>query len=177
MKVLNVFLGLFNILLVLQLASCQCPTVKTVKSLNLDRYIGKWYLIERIPNPFDFGTCVTAEYSLNVDGSINITNSQTVNGNLQSSSAPGNVIAPGILGIRFPRLPGITPYNVLATNYEDYAVVSSCYNVNNQYFEAAWILSREKTLETKYLKKILRVLSKNGIEINNLEEILQNCNN
>ena len=46
-------------------------------TLDLNRYLGKWYQIAALPQVFSFNAkCVTAEYSLNTDGSIKVLNKQ-----------------------------------------------------------------------------------------------------
>ena len=49
---------------------------QTVRSLDLDRYLGKWYEIARFDHPFERDMVgVTAEYSLRPDGKIRVLNS------------------------------------------------------------------------------------------------------
>ena len=50
--------------------------VKTVSSVDLNRYLGKWYEIYRLPNWFEDEDCqtVTAEYSLRDDGHVKVLN-------------------------------------------------------------------------------------------------------
>lgn len=56
-------------------ASNKMPPLKTVKKVELDRYLGLWYEIARIDQTFQKG-CVasTAEYSLKDDGRIKVLN-------------------------------------------------------------------------------------------------------
>ncbi|MDQ3235322.1 MAG: lipocalin family protein [Pseudobdellovibrionaceae bacterium] len=50
--------------------------LQTVPSVNVSQYLGKWYEIARLPQVFQLGcTAVTAEYSLNDDGSVKVFNS------------------------------------------------------------------------------------------------------
>lgn len=65
------------------LAACDKPPVNrnlarplsTVQSLDLQRYLGRWYEIARFPNRFEQDCVgVTATYSLNTDGTINVVN-------------------------------------------------------------------------------------------------------
>ena len=63
--------------------SCQKPPVNrdggipltTVESVDIERYLGRWYEIARFPNNFEEG-CegVTAEYDLRPDGLISVIN-------------------------------------------------------------------------------------------------------
>ena len=44
--------------------------------IDINKYLGKWYEIARIPKDFDLDlNNVTAEYSLNEDGTIQVTKS------------------------------------------------------------------------------------------------------
>ncbi len=47
----------------------------TVPHVNLDRYLGRWYEIARLPAFFERGcTCTTAEYARAPDGTITVVN-------------------------------------------------------------------------------------------------------
>ncbi len=49
--------------------------LETVDFVDVERYLGKWYEIARLPQIFQPGcTAVTAEYSLNDDGSVGVFN-------------------------------------------------------------------------------------------------------
>ncbi|WP_298038017.1 lipocalin family protein [uncultured Microbacterium sp.] len=50
--------------------------VRSVESLDLERYLGLWYEIGRLPLRYedDAATNVTAEYSLNDDGTVTVDN-------------------------------------------------------------------------------------------------------
>ena len=52
-------------------------SLKSVPFVNIDRYLGKWYEIYRLPNWFEDNDCitVTAEYSLRDDGHVSVLNS------------------------------------------------------------------------------------------------------
>jgi len=67
----------------LVLVSCNQPPVNrdgakplaTVQSLDLQRYLGRWYEVARFPNQFEEDCVgVTATYSLNPDGTIKVVN-------------------------------------------------------------------------------------------------------
>lgn len=66
------------------LASCEQPPVNriaaeplsTVQSVDLQRYLGRWYEVARYPNQFEENCVgVTATYSLKPDGTIKVVNS------------------------------------------------------------------------------------------------------
>ena len=53
----------------------QCPKPKLVENYDPDAYLGIWYELRRDESiPFETGECVTAQYRLNDDGSIRVTN-------------------------------------------------------------------------------------------------------
>lgn len=59
------------------LSSCATKPLKTVETVNLTKYSGKWYEIARYPNFFQRNCAgkVTAEYLPAKDGSITVVNS------------------------------------------------------------------------------------------------------
>ena len=61
----------------LMLAGCAGypKTVRPVEGFDLERYLGKWYEIARLDHRFERGLInVSAEYSLNADGSVRVLN-------------------------------------------------------------------------------------------------------
>jgi len=59
------------------LASCAKAPLDSqpMPSIELSRYMGKWYEIARLPNLFEQGCAgVTAEYALQKDGSVSVLN-------------------------------------------------------------------------------------------------------
>ena len=79
---MNQILTIFILLIIMGLGvSCQAqPTpnpVQTVDNVDLERYLGVWYQQSFFPFRFqraDCGELVTAEYSLNPKGKINVVN-------------------------------------------------------------------------------------------------------
>jgi apolipoprotein D and lipocalin family protein len=52
------------------------PPLQTVEKVDLNRYLGKWYEVARLPNRFQEGCAgSTAEYALQEDGDISVINS------------------------------------------------------------------------------------------------------
>ena len=57
----------------------EMPPPETVDFVDIERYAGLWYEIARYPTPFDEdGVAVTAEYTLNEDGTVGVLNSALV---------------------------------------------------------------------------------------------------
>lgn len=70
-------------LFLVTLTACKSPPVnrdgttplQSVASLDLDRYLGRWFEIARFPNSFEEGCVgVTATYAKKPDGTISVTN-------------------------------------------------------------------------------------------------------
>jgi len=65
----------------------QHPELATVPQVDLQRYLGTWYEVARLPIRFEpeDATDVTAHYSLNEDGSVRVQNRCLRGGNLEES--------------------------------------------------------------------------------------------
>ena len=71
-------LGLLSLFVLFALTGCKSdptPVAPTVKQFSAEKYLGKWYEIIRMPHGFEENLQgVTAEYRLNADGTIEVTN-------------------------------------------------------------------------------------------------------
>lgn len=99
--------------LALVTAACSAPPVHrdgavpltTVKSVDLERYVGLWYEVARYPNSFE-KNCVaaTAQYATNRDGSIKVLNrcrKGKLDGEQDVAEGRARVVAPGKLAVTF----------------------------------------------------------------------------
>ena len=73
-------------------------------------------------------------------------------------------------------------FYILDTDYSNYAVILGCGKIRKISFDTAsqfghmvWILSRNQTLNDKYLMKAYETLNKNNLPIKTLRKIDQNC--
>ncbi|RVE53897.1 hypothetical protein evm_001559 [Chilo suppressalis] len=132
----------------------QCSeNVTVVQNFNATRYQGIWYDIESFPQNFQFGTCPIAEYTLNGDV-VDVYNTQVVAQQLDEIRATAVLASDdgsAKLDVTFP-VAGTNqtvtmPYWVLATDYDNYALVYSCENIEaDRYRVTSWKLSREKAI-------------------------------
>ena len=82
------------------------PEVRSVDDLDLQRYLGLWYEIGRLPMRFedDDASDVTAEYSLNDDGNVKVDN-RCLDEERQPTQALGEAVPdpehPGRLRVSF----------------------------------------------------------------------------
>jgi len=154
--------------------------VKTIASLNVERYLGTWYEIAKLPNWFQ-KKCVAdtkAVYSMNEGGGIRVLNS--------CKTAPGDIVqADGLarqvgaadspkLEVRFaPAWLSFLPFV-----WGDYWVV----DLDAQYQVAAvsdprreylWILSRTPRLDPVVYASLLERLRAQDFDVQNLEATAQ----
>ncbi|KAF9407326.1 hypothetical protein HW555_012606 [Spodoptera exigua] len=132
----------------------QCDdSIQAVPDFQPERYIGTWFDVESYPTRFQSGTCNTAKYSLNDDGSLYVENTQVSGQILQNttgvavfSSNDGS----GKFDVTLTQSNGnvvTTKYWVLATDYLTYSLVYSCRNIDDEFRTVhSWKLGRETIL-------------------------------
>ncbi len=176
----------FRTLMVLGLSQFLAPAViaetyrdtsvpmQTVQSLDLNRYLGKWYEIARFPNRFELNCVgVTAEYFLRKDGKVRVLNScrkNTLDGELEQADGQASVKAPGKLSVTFvPWLPFAKgDYWVLHLN-SNYSLAV----VGEPKGKTGWILSRTPTIDVDSRNLAENILRKNGYDITELYYVPQ----
>ena len=133
----------------------KCPSVSGSENFNLDSYLGKWYNIAN--SPFFWMSnkdrCATAEYSLNNDGSIEVTNGQISRWTNKRAPLTGQAVTTpdqGVLSVGFGPMKARADdgnYFILDTDNENFSYVWSCsdYCVFNWcigHRPILWILNR-----------------------------------
>ena len=136
----------------------------TVKAVNLDRYLGKWYEVARFDHRFerDLVQC-TATYALNDDGKITVTNRGWKDGEWKTSVGKGKVTDnPGVLRVSFFG-PFYSDYRImmLAPDYS-YALVGG--NGDNY----LWVLSRTPALKPDDREAVIGEARRRGYKTENL---------
>jgi apolipoprotein D and lipocalin family protein len=128
--------------------------LKAHSSVELNRYLGKWYEIYRVPNQFEDADCrtVTAEYSLRPDGRIKVLNTCFKTDKKNEAVGIANIVEGSNnakLKVSFFR-PFYGDYWVidLATDYSWVLVGEP----SGKYF---WILARDKTLSPSLESELL----------------------
>lgn len=150
-------------------ARADLPPLETVPEVDLQRYLGTWYEIARIPQRFQRGcTATTATYSLEEDGDIRVLNrcrKGSLDGPLDEAEGRARVVdeeTNAKLEVSFFG-PFWGDYWILelGPDYE-YAVVG---HPSRDYL---WILSRSPTMEPELYQAILRRLEGQGYETERL---------
>lgn len=139
-----------------------------IQNFDVNKYAGKWYEIARLDFKWEEGLSkVTAEYTLNGDGSIKVDNKgfhAEDNEWRQSIGKAKFVNNPheGALKVSFFG-PFYSGYNVVKIDPEyKYALVFG------ESLDNMWILSREKTISEQIKNEYLDFASKAGYKINEL---------
>ena len=143
---------------------------ETVKTLDLNRYLGKWYEIARFDHRFERGLVgVTAEYSLLPDGKIRV-----INSGYKGSYTGKHNVAEGKAKVPDPSRPGqlkvsfflwfYGDYNVLELDQENYsyALVGSS---SDNYL---WILSRTPQISGEIRELLLEKARQRGYDTSRL---------
>ncbi|XP_047994051.1 uncharacterized protein LOC125232436 [Leguminivora glycinivorella] len=129
----------------------QCdPNIQVIQDFNATRYEGRWRLIESYASEFQDGTCNDATYTIQSDGSVLVYNTQVINESLDTitgSAVLATADGSGKLLVTFPGAPEPVEYWILDTDYESYALVYSCVNLNSDQRRVwSWKLSRTTSL-------------------------------
>ncbi len=142
----------------------------TVKDVDLEKYMGKWYEIARFENKFQKGMeGVTAEYTILEDGKIEVLNSGyqgSLSGEKRSKTGKAkcpDLTKPGNLKVSF-FLWFYSDYLILDLDQENYsyALVAGS---DDKYL---WILSRTPELDKDVLDTIIQKAKAKGYDVNKL---------
>ncbi|XP_004644597.1 apolipoprotein D [Octodon degus] len=148
----------------------KCPSPPVQENFDVNKYLGRWFEIEKIPVSFEKGNCIEANYSLKENGNIKVLNQElradgTVN-QIEGEATQSNITEPAKLGVKFFQLMPLAPYWVLATDYDNYALVYSCTNIIWLFHvDHIWILGRNRYLPPETLTYLKDILTSNNIDI------------
>lgn len=149
----------------------QSVPISTVPSLDLNQYQGLWYEIARFPVSFEDGCVgVTADYALNEDGSVKVTNTcregaltaepRTATARAEAADASGSKLKVDFV----PYVPFTSgDYWVLDID-EGYQTVV----VGTPSGFAGWILAREPQISEARLQRGIEALRRNGYDVSQL---------
>jgi apolipoprotein D and lipocalin family protein len=150
----------------------QAVPMTVVETVNLPKYLGKWYEIARFPNRFEAGCSdVTAEYSMNSDDTVKVLNTCVKDGVSETAEGEAWVKGPGKLKVTFVPILG----SLAAGDYwiidlkPDYSLAV----VGAPTSDFGWILGRKPTLSKADMDRALAALTKNGYDTSKLEMVKQ----
>lgn len=167
----------FLLLAILILYSCgtsNYPPLDVVDSVDINRYIGKWYEIARMPFKQQEGcSCTTAEYEIIDETTIRVINKCLKGGELDDAKGKAFVVEGSNnakLRVQF-FWPFRGDYWVIELDKENYqyAVVGT---PSRKYL---WILSRTPKMEKELLEQLKEKISAKGFDVTKLLITEQNC--
>lgn len=162
-----------------------CPTVESQKNFEMDRFLGKWYVIQKTSTG---SKCLTDTYAKTNEtgkyviqqvsehlilGLTSLNHEYTYEGiiTVPDSSDPATMV------VRFPlSLAGSASYIVFMTDYDNYAGVFTCQKLAFAHRQSASILSRSPNLDKIYMDKIRNRLRDYGVDPYDLSNIEHSCN-
>lgn len=131
----------------------RCPTPPRVQNFQLPRYLGNWYEGARdASTPFEKGECVNAYYEMNASNTVRVVNSEYRADN-RWHSAEGQAYCEGTDGqchVRFSKFAPYGDYQVLDTDYDNYAIVYSCLNLYLARWDLGWVLVRDPRFDINH---------------------------
>lgn len=166
--------SLFSLLTV---ASCSTSylVLDTEEEFDINKYMGKWYEIARLPNSFEEGLEEnTAFYRLGEDGNVTVTNEgRLIENKTKIKQAKGKAWVPD------PKQPGKLKVSFFWPFSGDYWVlkVDKDYTyalVGDPTGEYLWILARERDIDPKIIQELKDYAGKLGFPVENMISGLAN---
>ncbi|XP_001661562.2 apolipoprotein D [Aedes aegypti] len=162
----------------------KCPNYPTMPKFNMTRFLGKWYEVERsfyLPEIASGCTTLTFEDTTirDSDGrpqleiAIKTVNRWTGNPSISIGEAITENEKSSIMSVqlksRLPTavarfLPGSGKYQVLYTNYDDFAILWSCSSFVAVHADQMWLLGRERDYSAEIRKKIYSALKQLSLD-------------
>ncbi|KAL1006541.1 hypothetical protein UPYG_G00073620 [Umbra pygmaea] len=145
-----------------------CPIPSVQPNFDLQKYLGTWYEIAKLPVATARGKCIKADYTLRGDGTISVLNSRFYKDKVRIAEGtaviqdPNN---PAKLGVSFSYFAPYSPYWVVSTDYVSGAVVYSCTDVFRIFHvDYAWIMGRSRFLPADTVEYARELLAKENID-------------
>ncbi|NVJ68361.1 MAG: lipocalin family protein [Gammaproteobacteria bacterium] len=165
------------IALIVFLAACSVkPTdLEVVSDFELNKYLGTWYEIARLPNRFEKDLIkVSANYSLKDDGGVAVLNRGYNAKTEEWEEAQGKAyftMSPDVGALKVSFFgPFYGGYNVIELDHDSYQYAM----VAGPKRDYLWILSRTKQLDDTVTKRLVNKAQKYGFDVSKLEWVEQN---
>ncbi len=155
---------------------CLRGELKTVESVDLDRYMGIWYEIARFPNQFQ-RKCIKggiAHYSLRDNGMVEVVN--------QCETAKGTSYAKGVAWVVNPNsnaklkvsfFPFAKYFKWFAGDYWIIYLDKDYQNaiVGDPSYKYLWFLSRSKSISNDMYQNLKQIASTKGFPVEKLKRV------
>ncbi|XP_055706792.1 apolipoprotein D isoform X1 [Phlebotomus papatasi] len=168
----------------------RCPKYPSMPKYNMTKFTGKWYEVERsfyLPEiasgcttlsfqPVDTSQDLEASYG-KLEVAIKTVNQWTGNPSVSLGFAlpesENSSIMHFQLSSRLPAalarlLPGTGKYQILFTDYDNFAILWSCFNFGFAHTDQIWLLGRDRDFVFEIRKKIYDALDQLGLDSDRL---------
>ena len=166
---------LFTIMIFNSVIPQKVPAV--VSTVDLNRYMGMWYEIARLPNFFERKLkCTSANYTLRGDGKLTVLNKGNYLTDPEKSTSSQGIAwvpdknSPAKLKVQF-FWPFSGDYWIMELD-KDYRYVL----VGDPSLKYLWILSREKKMDETTYEMLLKKAIENGYDLKSIIRVEQDCN-
>ena len=173
MRALN-SLRLIAVALVLAGCATQRPEMETVDYVDLDRFMGDWYVIANIPTFLEKGAHNAVEtYAMNDDGTIATTftfRDGSFDGELKTFTPKGFIRdeeSNALWGMRFI-WPIKADYRIIYLN-DDYTQTI----IGRQKRDFVWIMARTPSIPDDDFRRLIEFLASVGYETSEIEKVPQ----
>tara|TARA_A100000164_G_C21936235_1_gene788195 strand:+ start:1336 stop:1848 length:513 start_codon:yes stop_codon:yes gene_type:complete len=146
-------------------------TMKTVESVDLEKFMGKWFVIALVPNMIEKGATNSSDtYLLNSDGTIDITYDAIKDGKKRQIKQKGTVVnkvsnADWTIQMRSPFIPFMKfPFKIVYLD-ENYEYMAVGYPKNTM----GWIMGRSSEVTEENYQKIMDALTELGYSSDQFE--------
>jgi len=166
-----------------------CPTFQLVQDFDLRAYLGKWHGYSKYPQRnFARNSCSTVFYSYGTrDGgptTIDVINRGLDEETGEYGRVVGAAVAPDaavptalIVSFQGQQRAGPTPtspnYNIIGTDYDNFALVYSCRAARNKKLESLYVLTRDRQPSQEIVDQALAGIESQGIDTTRLVQNVQ----
>jgi apolipoprotein D and lipocalin family protein len=148
----------------------------TVDKVDINRYLGKWYEIARLPNSFEKGLkCTSATYSTGKNGKINV-----LNQGRKTSAPEKQSTINGYARIPDPAFPGRLKVTFFWPFAGDYYIIDLDHDyhyvlVGDPSRKYLWILCRDKKISPDIFARLLSKASTLGFDTSKIIQVEHDC--
>lgn len=151
----------------------KCPSYPAMKKLDLRKFEGKWYEVERSFYMMEmFASCTSLNFTATPSGTLKVIvkHINRLSGNPSVSLGTALPVTSGGAELnyrgdtRLPSavarmMPGSGVYRVLDTDYDNYAILWSCSNLGIMHADLIWVLGRDRELPVQARASVYNRLS------------------
>ncbi|XP_054152638.1 apolipoprotein D-like [Oppia nitens] len=156
-----------------------CPLVEPMADFEIDQFVGQWYVIQKFQS---YSDCVRENFTMIQQNQYIVTRQFNVLGSPILTTVTGKIIFPkneskSEMSIDYPLsasgVVNIRQYTVLATDYDNYALVWNCKPLVIRHRQSAQIMSRRPKLDPKIVDELRELLREFNINDHYLTNVSQ----